>query len=281
MKALEVKNVSYKYPIAQENVLENISFSIDKGEFVAIVGRNGCGKTTLCNILRGFIPSFHKGTFTGNVLIHEKNINDMSMGEIAVEIGFVFQNPFIQVSGIKHSVFNEIAYGLENLGVAREEIIVRTNRILDELKMNDLRDQHPVQLSGGQRQRVALASVLVMDPDILIIDEPTSQLDPQSTEKVFEIIKLLKERNKTIILVEHKIDLISEYADRVILIDNKKIVFDDLAKNVLTKKEVMSYGVNLPQVAKLGIRFTEETGNKLDYIPSVLKDAVTVFRKYL
>lgn len=281
MKALEVKNVSYKYPIAQENVLENISFSIDKGEFVAIIGRNGCGKTTLCNILRGFIPSFHKGTFTGSVLINEKDINDMSMGEIAVEIGFVFQNPFIQVSGIKHSVFNEIAYGLENLGVAREEIIERTNRILDELKMNDLRDQHPVQLSGGQRQRVALASVLVMDPDILIIDEPTSQLDPQSTEKVFEIIKLLKERNKTIILVEHKIDLISEYADRVILIDKKKIVFDDLAKNVLIKKEVMSYGVNLPQVAKLGIRFTEETGNKLDYIPSVLKDAVAVFRKYL
>lgn len=281
MKALEVKNVSYKYPIAQENVLENISFSINKGEFVAIVGRNGCGKTTLCNILRGFIPSFHKGTFTGSVLINEKDINDMSMGEIAVEIGFVFQNPFIQVSGIKHSVFNEIAYGLENLGVTREEIIERTNRILDELKMNDLRDQHPVQLSGGQRQRVALASILVMDPDILIIDEPTSQLDPQSTEKVFEIIKLLKERNKTIILVEHKIDLISEYADRVILIDNKKIVFDDLAKNVLIKKEVMSYGVNLPQVAKLGIRFTEETDNKLDYIPSVLKDAVAVFRKYL
>lgn len=281
MKALEVKNVTYKYPIAQENVLENISFSVDKGEFVAIIGRNGCGKTTLCNILRGFIPSFHQGKFTGTVLLNGKEISEMSMGEIAVEIGFVFQNPFIQVSGIKHSVFNEVAYGLENLGVAREEIIERTDKILQDLKMNDLRDKHPVQLSGGQRQRVALASVLVMDPNILIIDEPTSQLDPQSTEKVFEIIRLLKERNKTIILVEHKIDLISEYADRVILIDNKQILFDDLAKNILANKEVMSYGVNLPQVAKLGIQFEEETGNRLEYIPSVLKDAVTVFRKYV
>ncbi|MCG8501511.1 MAG: energy-coupling factor ABC transporter ATP-binding protein [Firmicutes bacterium] len=281
MKALEVVNVTYKYPIAKENVLENISFSVNKGEFVAIVGRNGCGKTTLCNILRGFIPSFHKGKFKGNVLINEKDINEMSMGEIAVEVGFVFQNPFIQVSGVKNSVFHEVAYGLENLGMAREEIIERTDKILKDLKMDDLRDKHPVELSGGQRQRVALASVLVMDPNILIIDEPTSQLDPQSTEKVFEIIRLLKEKNKTIILVEHKIDLISEYADRVILIDNKKIVFDDLAKKVLARKEVMSYGVNLPQVAKAGIRFEEQTGQELDFIPSVLKDAISVFKKYV
>ena len=281
MKALEVRNITYKYPLARTNVLENISFSVNKGEFVAIVGKNECGKTTLCNILRGFIPSFHQGKFAGTVLINEKNIKQMSMGEIAVAIGFVFQNPFIQVSGIKHSVFNEVAYGLENLGIDREEMIGRTEQILKDLKMNDLRDKHPVELSGGQRQRVALASVLVMDPDILIIDEPTSQLDPQSTEKVFEIIKLLKERNKTIILVEHKIDLISEYADRVILIDDKRIVFDDLAQKVLVNKKVLSYGVNLPQVAKLGIKFEEQTDFRLDYIPSVLTDAIKVFKKYV
>ena len=281
MKAIEVENVTYRYPLAKENILEDISFSIDKGEFVALTGRNGSGKTTVCNVLRGFIPSFHKGHFKGNVLINGKNIMEMSMGEIAVQVGFVFQNPFIQVSGIKNSVFSEVAYGLENLGLPADEMVERVNKILHELKIDDLREKHPVELSGGQRQRVALASILVMDPDILIIDEPTSQLDPESTEKVFEIIKLLKEKKKTIVLVEHKIDLISEYADRVILIDDKRIGYDDLAKNVLTNKEVLSHGVNLPQVAKLGIQFEERTGEKLEYIPSTLKDAVDVIKKYI
>lgn len=280
MKALEVIDVTYKYPISKENVLENITFSIDKGEFVAIVGRNGSGKTTLCNILRGFIPSFHKGKFKGNVFINGKNVDEMSMGEIALEVGFVFQNPFIQVSGVKNSVLNEVAYGLENLGVPRDEILSRTNKILDDLKISDLRDKHPAELSGGQSQRVAIASVLVMDPDILIIDEPTSQLDPQGTEEVFETIKLLKENNKTIVLVEHKIDLISEYADRIIVLNNKKILFDDSTKNVLTNKEIMSYGINLPQVSKLGIKFEKATKEKLDDIPTTLKDAIVVFSKF-
>ncbi len=277
MIALEVKNVTYRYPLGKDNVLENISFKVEEGEFTAIIGKNGSGKTTLCNILRGFIPDFHKGEFSGNVYVNEKDIKEMTNGEIAVIVGFVFQNPFIQVSGIKKDVYSEVAYGLENLGVPRDEIITRVDKILDELNINELRDKNPVALSGGQRQRVALASILVMEPSILIIDEPTSQLDPQSTEQVFEIIKLLKEKNKTIILVEHKIDLISEYADRVILIDDKKIIYNGSAQEVLTNKDVLSYGVNLPQVAKLGIKYEEETGKKLDKIPATLDEAIVVF----
>ncbi len=281
MKALEVRNVSYRYPIGKSTVLEDISLTVDRGDFVAVIGRNGSGKTTLCNILRGFIPGFHKGKFQGEVFVEGRNIDEMSMGEIAIKIGFVFQNPFIQVSGVKKTVFNEVAYGLENLGIERDEIIPRVTSILEELKISELADKHPIDLSGGQRQRIALASVLVMDPDILIIDEPTSQLDPQGTEKVFEIIRLLKEKNKTIILVEHKMDLISEYANRVILLDDKRIIFDDKTENVLTNEAVPNHGVNLPQIAKVGLAYEKRTGKKLKRIPTTIDNAVSVFKELL
>lgn len=279
MAILELRDVSFKYQLGKETVLENINLSIEKGEFVACIGRNGAGKTTLCSIMRGLIPNFQNGTMTGDVFLNGQNMKELSLGEIAQKVGFVFQNPFIQVSGIKKTVFEEIAYGLENLGVPRDEMIERTNAIITQLKIEYLRNKHPMQLSGGQSQRVALASVLVMDPEILIIDEPTSQLDPQGTEEVFETINILKQRHKTIILVEHKIDLVSEYADRVILIDQKHILLDGPTSEIFTDISLLDHGVSLPQVALLALRVEEETGKKLDRIPSVIEDAVIEFSK--
>ena len=210
-------------------------------------------KTTLCSIMRGLIPTFHTGTMSGKVLLHGLDINEMSIGDLALHIGFVFQNPFVQVSGVKQTVFEEVAYGLENLGVERSEIIRRVEEMLRQLNIEHLRSKHPMQLSGGQSQRVALASVLVMDPEILIIDEPTSQLDPQGTEEVFETIRLLKERKKTIILVEHKVDWVAEYADRVIVINDKHIVKDATASEVFSDPMLLETGNNLPQVALLAL----------------------------
>ena len=279
MNVVEVNNVSFRYPIGKEKVLENISFNIEQGEFVAIVGANGSGKTTLCNILRGFIPKFHNGCdFIGTVMIEGKNIADMTMGELAKKVGFVFQDPFIQISGIKKTVFEEVAFGLENLGTPRDEMKIRVEKIIDTLKISDLKDKHPAELSGGQRQRVALASVLVMEPNILIIDEPTSQLDPIGTEEVFDIIKLMKEKNKTIILVEHKIDLISEYADRVILLNGKKIKFDNTVENILSNERILNYGVNLPEVTQLAIKYEKETNKELEYIPVNIDGAKKLFK---
>lgn len=280
MSILEIKNLSYKYPIGKENVLEDVSFKIEEGQFVSIIGKNGSGKTTLCNILRGLIPHTHGGKIKGEVLYKGKSYEEIGMSELAKYIGFVFQNPFIQISGVKETVFDEIAYGLENLGVPREEIMVRVQKIIDLLKINDLREKHPAQLSGGQRQRIALASVLVMEPEILIIDEPTSQLDPQGSEEVFEIIELMKENNKTIILVEHKMDLIAEYSDRIILIDDKKVIYDDVAKNVLVKKELMDYGVQLPQTALLAHTYQERAQKKLPFIPITLEDSESIFSEF-
>src|SRR5699024_4126761 len=141
----------------------------------------------------------------GEILIDGKNLEEYPMSGMSEKIGFVFQNPFIQISGIKKTVFDEIAYGLENLGVPREEIIERTNNMLKQFNIEYLRYKNPTQLSCGQSQRVALASVLVMEPEILLVDEPTSQLDPIGTEEVFDALGILKEQNKMVILVEHKI----------------------------------------------------------------------------
>lgn len=274
MAVLELKDVTFKYQLAKETILENISFSIEKGEFVALVGRNGVGKTTLCSIMRGLIPTFHTGTMSGQVLLNGLDISEMSIGDIALHVGFVFQNPFVQVSGVKQTVFEEVAYGLENLGVERSEIIRRVEEMLVQLNIDHLRFKHPMQLSGGQSQRVALASVLVMDPEILIIDEPTSQLDPQGTEEVFETIRLLKERKKTIILVEHKVDWVAEYADRVIVINDKRIVKDASAKEVFSDPMLLKTGNNLPQVALLALKLRELGKIDFEKIPTTLDEAV-------
>ena len=274
---LEMKDVHFKYLVGKEKVFEGISFKIYEGEFVAITGRNGSGKTTLCNILRGFIPHLNHGTLSGEVLLHGESIPDQTLGELSDKIGYIFQNPFIQNSGIKETVYEEIAFGLENLGIPREEMIKTVEDTIKLLKIEDLKEKHPAELSGGQRQRVAIASIIAMDPPILIIDEPTSQLDPKGTEEIFEIIKLLKEQKKTIILVEHKIDQVAEYASRIIMLEDKKILFDGTTSEILSKEEVMTYGTNLPQVAKLGIRYSKEV-KKLKKIPTVLEEAVEIFK---
>ena len=279
MAVLELKNVSFKYQLGKEKVLENINLAIEKGEFVAMVGRNGAGKTTLCSIMRGIIPHFQSGTLEGEVLLYGKNVSEMNLGDIAQHVGFVFQNPFIQVSGVKKTVFEEIAFGLENLGVPRSEIFRRVEEVIQQLKIDYLRDKHPMQLSGGQSQRVALASVLVMDPEILIIDEPTSQLDPIGTEEVFETIKLLKERNKTIILVEHKIDYIAEYADRVLVVNEKSIVKDGKTQEVFSDEIIMNHGTNLPQVAQLAMALAAEDKMIFDRVPTTLDEAVRLFNE--
>ena len=220
---MECKNVTYTYPLADEPSIRNVSLNIEEGKFYGIVGENGSGKTTLCAILRGFAPSFYQGDIQGEVLVYGKPIGEYG-GELATKIGYVFQNPFTQISGVKETVFEEVAYGLENFGVPVEEIVERVEAIMKLTHIDSLAEKNPLELSGGQMQRVALASVLVLEPDILIIDEPTSQLDPQGTESVFEIIKMMKDKKKTIILVEHKIDLIAEYADEVLVLRGGKLI---------------------------------------------------------
>lgn len=251
MNCITLKDVSYKYPYTEDFALEKINYQFEKGKFYGIIGPNGSGKTTFCNLLRGMIPHFFHGDLSGDVLIEEHDVRDWDSDLLSTKIGYIFQNPFTQISGIKETVFEEIALGLENLGVEKEELIERVIEVVKLLKLEKLIKKNPNNLSGGQKQRVAFASIIAMNSDVLVIDEPTSQLDPESTDEIFKIINLLKEQGKTIFLVEHKIDLIAEYADEVIVLNHGQIVRSGLTTDVLSDMSLLQMGVMLPQATLL------------------------------
>jgi energy-coupling factor transport system ATP-binding protein len=280
VKQIEMIDLSYRYPTSKEDVLRQVNINIEKGCVYALIGTNGSGKTTLCNVMRGFIPHFYNGDLRGKVLVEGKDIREWALGDLAQKVGFVFENPFTQISGVKDTVFEEVAFGLENLGVEVREIKQRVKHTLQLLGIEELQDHKPQELSGGQKQRVAIASILAMEPDILVIDEPTSQLDPLGTEAVFKIIELMKKRGMTIILVEHKMELIAEYADYVFLMQDGRIVMQGDAATVFSDKRVLQFGVTLPQYALLGIEMNEK-GMLLPRIPITEREAVTTIRNWL
>ena len=184
MSIVNLQNVTYKYPLTDAPVLENIDLQVEEGEFVAMIGPNGAGKSTLCYTLSGFVPHFYKGELTGTVEVAGVETHESTLSEWVMNVGLAFQNPFNQISGAKYTVFEEIAFGLENTGVPREEMKERVERALDLTGISDLAERSPYSLSGGQQQRVALTSILVMEPKVLVLDEPTSQMDPIDTARL-------------------------------------------------------------------------------------------------
>lgn len=279
MGYFKIENVNYKYPLEEKQALKNINIEIKKGEFWAVIGKNGSGKTTFCNMLRRFVPDFYKGELTGKIMLEDKELKDYSQKELVQKIGFVFQNPFTQISGVKDTVFEEIAYGLENLGLDKEEIISRVEKILKLLEIEKLRDRNPYDLSGGQKQRVALASIIAMNPDILVIDEPTSQLDPKGTEDIFKIINLMANEGKTIILVEHKLELIAEYAQNILVLDEGEIILSGKAEEVLNNKILLEKEIGMTQYSILAYELEKERKVEFEEIPITKEKTVELLKK--
>ncbi|WRP07337.1 ABC transporter ATP-binding protein [Rossellomorea aquimaris] len=280
MSGIEIRNLSYQYPTGSEKVLHDLNLTIESGKFYAFAGVNGGGKTTLCNVIRGFIPHFFKGERTGEVLIDGKDVQDWDPSDLAQKVGFVFQNPFTQISGVKETVFDEIAFGLENLGVEISVIKQKVQDIIKLLGIEYIQDKNPNELSGGQKQRVALASIIVMEPDILIFDEPTSQLDPQGTEEIFRVIDIMKKKGKTIILVEHKIELIAEYADYVIVLQDGQIKKQGRTEEVLSEEGTQDYGLGLTQYTLLDLQMRKHNMHT-ERIPITERDSVQVMKQWM
>jgi len=277
---IELKNVSYRYPLSETPAIEDMSLVIEEGKFYGIIGENGSGKTTLCNLILGFAPDFYKGELKGQVLVDGKATVSYKEGELALRIGYVFQNPFNQISGVKDTVFEEVAFGLENFGVNEDEIESRVEKVMKLTRIYDLAEKNPFALSGGQQQRLALASIIVLEPDILVIDEPTSQLDPEGTESVFEIITAMKEAHKTIVLVEHKVDLVAEYADEVFVLAKGRLITSGTTGEVLSDISLLDHGVQLPQMSILGVELRKQ-GLALPCIPITEKQGVEILRPLL
>ena len=275
----KLEDVSYKYPLEDREILKNINLDIKKGEFWAVIGKNGSGKTTLCNVLRRFIPDFYKGELKGKITLEGKELKDYSAKEIVQKVGFVFQNPFTQISGVKETVFEEIAFGLENLALDAEYIRKRVEETLKLLHIEELKDKNPYELSGGQGQKVALASIIAMDPEIMVIDEPTSQLDPKGTEEIFEIIDILKKEGKTIILVEHKLELIAEYAEKVMVLNEGEMILSGNTEEVLKNKILMEKEIGIPQYAALAYRLMDEGKVQFEEIPITKEKVIELLKK--
>lgn len=258
MKPIVVESLKYKYPGTDALALDDISFEVDEGEVIGIVGKNGSGKTSLSLALTGLIPHFFGGAYGGRVLVDGLEVRHSSVTEISERVGYVFDNPFTQMTAAKYTVYEEVAFGLENLGLNREEIIRRVEWSLKLLDLEGVKDHHPFNLSGGQMQRVAIAGIIAMRPKILVFDEPTSQLDPEGTEEVFQVIQNLASEGMTILIVSHKLEKIARFCNKIILLHQGKLVDFDRPQKVFSRDDLINYGIQPPIVTRvcrsLGIR---------------------------
>src|SRR5688572_29444568 len=245
MAIINLHSVTYKYPLTDVPVLKNISLQVEEGEFVGVIGPNGAGKSTLCYTLAGFVPHFFKGELTGIVEVAGSESHNAILSEWVLNVGLAFQNPFNQISGAKYTVFEELAFGLENIGIPREEMKRRVEESMKLTGIHDLADRSPYSLSGGQQQRVALTSILVMRPKLLVLDEPTSQMDPVGTREVFGVIRKMAEGGMTVVLVEHKMEWIAEFADRVIALKDGQIFLEGKPHEVLSSDLLAENGFGI------------------------------------
>ncbi|MEH7355786.1 ABC transporter ATP-binding protein [Neobacillus drentensis] len=277
MKKIIVEGLKYKYPLSDTLALDDLSFQVNEGEFIGIIGKNSAGKSTLCQALVGLVPHFYKGAYGGKVIVDGLEVKSHSIADIALKVGMVFQNPFTQVTGSKMTVYEEIAFGLENIGLPRSEIIERTDYVLDMLKIEQVKDHNPFDLSGGQMQRMAIASIIAMKPDILVLDEPTSQLDPAGSEEVFSAIQNLSKQGITVILAEHKMEKVAQYCDRVLLLNDGKMVDLDSPEKVFSQKDLEEHGVRAPVFTRVCKALDVKKAASDDH-PVTLEDAEKALR---
>jgi energy-coupling factor transporter ATP-binding protein EcfA2 len=277
---IELRNVSYAYPQTETAVLQDITLSVPAGQFLGVVGPNEAGKSTLSYVLTGFVPHHFNGRLTGAVQVAGLSVPEATLGDLAGKVGLVFSNPFNQITGARFTVREEVAFGLENLGVPREEMIPRVERALAMTGLADLGERSPYALSGGQQQRLALASMLVMEPQVLVLDEPTSQLDPAGKKEVFAVLDQLSVAGEmTVVIIEHELEWIGSFVDRVVVLDEGRIIADGLPRDVLAAEMLIALGVGNTAYTKAA-RAARAAG-KISHdepLPVTLEQAVDFFR---
>lgn len=219
--AAAIKNVSFQYQNGDENALNDIDLTIFKGECVLLCGGSGCGKTTITRLLNGLIPHYYEGKLNGETTVFGRNITDTPIEELAGTVSSVFQNPRSQFFCVDTTT--EIAFGCENMGLPENDIRKRVEQTVSQMQINDLLDWSIFRLSGGEKQKIACAGAAAMQPDIFVLDEPTSNLDIDSIEQLKDILRLWKESGKTIVIAEHRLGWLSSLCDRVIFMENGRI----------------------------------------------------------
>ncbi|MCS7109863.1 MAG: energy-coupling factor ABC transporter ATP-binding protein [Candidatus Caldarchaeum sp.] len=250
MTLVEIRGLSFRYAGSEKPALSNVNLDIERGDFVLVVGPSGGGKSTLCRCINGLIPQFYEGEYSGKVVVDGYEAAKTPTYKLSQIVGMVFQNPQNQLFAL--SVEADVAFPLENLGLSRDEIISRIEEAMAMVNVQHLRERSPFELSGGQQQRVAIASVLAMKPKILILDEPTSYLDPVSSLSLLNNIdEIRKQFGLTVLLVEHRVDLAAAKANKVVVIAEGKLIFQGDPRKFFEEFDSHAFGVSTPKVTLL------------------------------
>ncbi len=260
---IEFQDLTFTYKGEEKPALQEIRLTIPDGGFLGVIGPAGAGKTTLARAVSGMIPHHYTGDFYGCVRVDGLDTVETSLLDISRLVGMVFQDVDSQI--ISPVVEDELLYGLENFGVPREEIPARIEEALEKVGIAELRERTVGSLSGGQRQKVAIASIIALKPKILVLDEPTGELDPRSSRQVFTLLKELnEEQGITVILIEQKIMLLCEFARQLAVLNEGKIVRQGDTRDVLAhSEELQALGVNCPRVTTLSRALSDRTGEEL------------------
>lgn len=277
MPLIELKDIEFTYRGSSNQALKGISLSIEPGEFVGIIGPTGAGKSTLCWVISGVIPQIILGKLKGSATVKGLSARKTPVAEISQIIGLVQQDAEAQL--LMTDIEKEIAFPLENLRLPPEEIDRRLNYVLDLVDLKSERLRHPFYLSGGQKQRVAVAAALAMEPEVLILDEATSELDPIGAEEVHNLACSLKKQGKTIIMIEHNIDELAKVADRIIVMDQGSILMDAPIREVLSRVDFLQdMGIYPPQVTQTAYAM-KQMGINIDRIPINIAEGLETFSR--
>jgi energy-coupling factor transport system ATP-binding protein len=277
---VEITSFKYCYPGFENPALSLENLRIEAGEFCCLVGLNGAGKSTLCRVLAGLIPHYYHGEMTGSVKILGQQTVESNISDLAGKVGFVMDDPFDQLTRATYSVFDELAFGLLNVGTPVDLTRLRVKQVLEELNITELADRVPTTLSGGEQQRVAIASVFSRDPHVLVMDEATSQLDPQGCEAIFQLASQFKKQGKTIVMVESKLDKIIQHADRILVLHKGQIIKDGSPQQVLSAGVLEEIGLGLPSYPALS-KSLQEQGRYRGELPVKIEQAGSMLREVL
>jgi len=278
MDLIRFEKFFYRYKGNEEYALNDINLRIEKDDnFVLLCGETGSGKTTLIRCMNGLIPQFYSGYYKGKVFINEVNTVETSIANLSTEVGIVFQNPENQL--IAMNVEHEIAFGLENLGIPRKQIAQKIEESASLTEIEHILDKAPFELSGGEQQRVAIASILVLEPKLLILDEPTALLDPQMARKIINLLKEIQlERKITILISEHRLDLLLPFADQMILMKNGKVIEHNSLEKAINGDNFQKLNLNKPVIYSIFMKLKEE--NLFEgQIPTSIPDAINSLKK--
>ncbi|MGC9103439.1 MAG: energy-coupling factor ABC transporter ATP-binding protein [Candidatus Methanodesulfokora sp.] len=273
---IRIEDVTFTYAGRTKPAVRNINLSINRGEFILVVGASGSGKSTLLRLLNGLIPHFYEGEFKGRVLVDGVDTRETTVSKLSRRIGMVFQNPDNQI--ITLQVKRELVFGLENIGMDRDEMEMRIRKILGEIHMERIEDKYTDELSGGEKQLLAIAATLAMEPEIIVLDEPTSELDTANAMRIAGILRKIHEKGKGIVVSEHRLDLFIPLADRIVIMDGGVIVADGPVTDIVKEVDFRKHKINEPVAVRIYREITRR-GIKIEKIPLGIREVIEFLKE--